>query len=183
MLSGKKICFFCASSDEINVKYIDSSKELARILAEEKTELIFGGGTRSIMGAVAGIYKEHKLKVTSVIPEKLNQKGILFEASDELIVTKTMSERKKIMADISDAFIALPGGFGTLEEILEIITLKQLGFIDKPIVIFNPFGFYDHLIKQIEFFEKEKFISASHRELYFVSSSPEEILNYLKTEF
>jgi len=179
-MKDKKICIFCASSSDINEKYIKTSIELASMLSLEKTELVFGGGTQGIMGEVARVYKKNHASVTSVIPEKLNQKGILFEEYDNLHVTATMNERKKIMSEISDAFIALPGGFGTLEEILEIITLKQLGFLNKPIAVLNAYGFYDFLLKQIDFLYKERFIGKNSLELFFVSKNPSEIYNFLK---
>ena len=180
MLRNKKICIFCASSSEINSRYIKSSEEVAKLLAEEKTELIFGGGMHGIMGAVARVYKKNGCRITSVIPEKLNQKGVLFEGSDEVIVTKTMNKRKKKMTDLSDAFIALPGGFGTLEEILEIITLKQLGYLNKPIALLNAFGFYNHLLSQINLMLNEKFIHKESSELYFMSNNAMKIYEFLK---
>ena len=183
MLQNKKICIFCASSHEINIRYIKASEMLAELLANDKIELIFGGGTLGLMGAVARIFKNHNCRVTSVIPEKLNQKGVLFEESDEVIVTKTMNERKKIMADASDAFIALPGGFGTLEEILEIITLKQLGYLNKPIAVFNAHGFYNHLISQIDLLHKEKFINNDSLNLYYTSNNSQDIYNHFKKVF
>jgi cytokinin riboside 5'-monophosphate phosphoribohydrolase len=183
MLQNKKICIFCASSSYINNRYIKASQKLGELLAAEKAELIFGGGTEGLMGAVARIFKLQGCRVTSIIPEKLNQKGVLFEGSDEIIITKTMNERKKIMADISDAFIALPGGFGTLEEIMEIITLKQLGYLNKPIVIFNSYGFYDNLLKLINLMHKRKFINDESLKLYFTSNNPQKIYKFIKNLF
>ena len=180
MLKNKKICIFCASSSEINNRFIQTSIKLAELLSMEKTRLIFGGGDHGLMGAVARIFKKNNCHVTSIIPAKLNKKGILFENSDEVIVTETMNERKRIMAEISDSFISLPGGFGTLEEILEIITLKQLGYLNKPIAIFNVLGFYNRLLSQIDLMYKEKFIDHRSSKLYYVSRKPLEIYNFLK---
>ncbi len=181
MLNGKKICIFCSSSNKIDQIFFDAAKQIASFLTIEGTELVFGGGEIGLMGIIAKTFKNNNRKVISVIPKKLNKKGVLFEKSDQIIETETMNERKNIMANISDAFIALPGGFGTLEEILEVITLKQLGYLDKPISILNTNGFYNPLLNQLETIYTNKFADEKHRNLYFTSNNPKFIINYLKT--
>ncbi len=180
MLNGKKICIFCSSRNKIDKIYYNHAKELASLLAAQGTVLIFGGGKNGLMDVIAETFKKNKNKAISIIPKKLNKRGVLFEESDDVIVTDTMNERKKIMENISDAFIALPGGFGTLEEILEIITLKHLGYHKKPISFFNVDGFYDFLFKQLDFLYNNKFTKKKYRKSYFISDNPEAIINYIK---
>ncbi|HOV13812.1 MAG TPA: TIGR00730 family Rossman fold protein, partial [Spirochaetota bacterium] len=119
-------------------------------------------------------------KIIGVIPEKIHKSIDPFEGVHEIIITKTMSERKSIMFDKAYGFVALPGGFGTLEEVLEIITLKQLGYVDKPITFLNTKGFYNPLLEQFEVIYKEHFAKQSNRDIYFVSSKPQEIVDYIK---
>jgi cytokinin riboside 5'-monophosphate phosphoribohydrolase len=174
----KRICVYCSSSNAIGKRYFEESGKLALKLAETY-DLVYGAGDVGLMGHVARTFKNAGSHVTGVIPEKLHGKGITFGGVDELVVTKTMSERKMDMMERSDAFISLPGGFGTLEEILEILTLKQLGYHDKPVVFFNPFGFYDPLMREFDLIYGEKFAKEVYREFYLVSDSPEEISKYL----
>lgn len=141
---NKVICVYASSSNLIDRKYFDIASQLGEAIARNGDTLLFGGGVRGLMGAAATAVHRHNGRVVGIIPEALNQKGVVYETCDELIVTKSLRERKAIMDERSDAFIALPGGFGTLEELLEIITLKQLKYHNKPIVILNFDGFSMH---------------------------------------
>lgn len=179
MLTNKYICIFSSSSSQIDEQFFTSAAQMAKLLAEQKATLVFGGGQQGLMGETATIFKKHGARVISVIPEKLALEDVVFGDSDKMMKTKTMNERKKIMEEISDGFIALPGGFGTLEEILEIITLKQLGYHHKPIAILNTAGFYDHLIQQLEVLYQKQFAKEECKELYFISDDPGAILDYL----
>jgi len=175
----KNICIFCSSSNEIDRAFYDSANKTANLLVKHDCSLIFGGGMIGLMGELARVFYDNNKDVITVIPKKLNKKGIVYEKSTKIIETDTMSERKSIMEQISDAFIALAGGFGTLEELLEIITLKQLGYHNKPIAVLNTLGFYDPLINQLELLYEKKFAKKTYKNLYFISQNPEDIIDYL----
>lgn len=176
----KNICIYASSSNEIGKPYFEKARELASAIAKKGWRLIFGAGMTGLMGAAAACMLENKGHITGVIPELLNVKNVVFEHCDELIVTKTMRERKSIMEEKADAFIALPGGFGTMEELLEIITLKQLQYHKKPIVIMNIEGYYDGLHAVFAKAFEEKFAKESSRNLYFFTDSPEKAVKYIE---
>lgn len=176
---GKVICVYSSSSNVIDDVYFKAAEELGREIAKRKDVFLFGGGLTGLMGRAAKAVHASGGKVIGVIPKALNVKGIVYEYCDELVVTEGMRERKAVMDSRSDAFLALPGGYGTLEEILEIITLKQLRYHDKPIVLLNVNGFYDKLLEQFEQIIQEKFAKAECRNLYFVTSSVSEALKYI----
>lgn len=145
----KNVCIFAASSPKLDQSYIEAGQALGEALAENGIGLVFGGGRTGLMGACARGVRAKGGRIIGVIPEKLHVPGIAFEHCDELIVTKDMHERKATMERLSDGYIALPGGIGTFEELLEVLTLNQLGYLRTPIVIFNQNGYYDHLIAQL----------------------------------
>lgn len=175
------ICVYSSSSDFIDKAYFDLATELGRAIAANRDILLYGGGMRGLMGATATGAHDMGGKVIGVIPESLNQKGIVYETCDELIVTKDIRERKSFMDARSDAFIALPGGFGTLEELLEIITLKQLKYHNKPIVILNTNGFYDPMLNQFSCIVDQCFAHNESNMLYRVLSDVSETLDYIDT--
>ena len=142
------ICVFGASNSAIPKEHIEFAEELGAALAKNGFALVFGAGTTGLMGAAARGAHSEGGEIIGVIPKKLNVPGIYFEHCTERIETPTMHERKALMEDKSDAFIALGGGFGTLEELMEVITLKQLGYHSKPSVIVNINGYYDNLLAQ-----------------------------------
>ncbi len=176
----KKICVFCSSSDAISQKYFDIAPKLGEIMGKNNFDLVYGGAGVGLMKKVSDAVKNNGQKVTGVIPEAIQNKRIGNEYLDELIVTKTMHERKQKMYELSDAFIALPGGFGTLEELLEVMTLKQLEYHKKPIVIFNLDGFFDNILKQFEVFYDEKFSKTAYKKIYHLSDNMEDTFDYLK---
>jgi len=176
----KNICVYCSSSNSIDPVFFESAKHLATILAEKNHNLIYGGGCVGLMGEIARTMHEFGGKVTGVIPQRLNQNGICYENCDELVVTKDMRERKQKMDEISDGFIALPGGFGTLEEISEMITGKQLGYHNKSLVFLNVNNFYSPLIGFFEQMYSYNFASAENRNLYYVSDKPGECVEYIE---
>lgn len=178
---NKVICVYSSSSCNIDAFYFELAAELGRKIALRKDALIFGGGMIGLMGATARAVHEYSGKVIGVIPEALNIEGVVYENCDELIETPGLRERKAIMDSRADAFIALPGGYGTLEEILEIITLKQLKYHDKPIVILNANGFYDKLLQQFDVIIEQKFAKEECRQLYFVTDDVSEALEYIDT--
>ncbi|MCX7749258.1 MAG: TIGR00730 family Rossman fold protein [Clostridia bacterium] len=176
---NKVICVYSSSSNAIDTVYFEAAEALGREIAIRKDTFLFGGGLTGLMGACAKSVHRHGGKVIGVIPKALNVKGIVYDTCDELIVTEGMRERKGMMDSRSDVFIALPGGYGTLEEILEIITLKQLRYHDKPIVMLNIQGFYDKLLEQFEHIIGEKFAKKECKEIYYVAKDVEEALSYI----
>lgn len=183
----KSVCVFCSSSDAVAQLYFKLAEELGRQIARFNYSLVYGGGSIGLMGVVARNAQRHGSKVVGVIPEALNLPGIVYDEADELIVTRCMRERKAAMEKQGDAFIGLPGGFGTLEEILEIITLKQLQYHNKPIVLVNSAGFFNNLISLFEHIYCENFAKSKHRQLYRVVNDACSALDYIKdytpTEF
>ncbi len=155
---------------------------LGEEMARRGYGLVYGGGDIGSMGIVAHAVQDGGGVVTGVIPHALNLiEGVGWDGVDELIVTETMRQRKAIMEENSDAFIALPGGLGTFEELLEIITLKQLHYHDKPVVILNSGGYYDPLISLFEHAVSERFAKADTIALFHVSSSVIEALDYIES--
>jgi uncharacterized protein (TIGR00730 family) len=145
------ICVYCSSSNAIADTYPPVAEALGHELGRRGHALVYGGGAVGLMGVLAHAAHEAGGEITGVIPSKLqDREGIAYDA-DELIVTETMRERKGIMFDRADAFVVLPGGYGTLEEFMEVLTLKQLGYHDRPIAILNVDGFFDTLL---EFFDE-----------------------------
>ncbi len=177
---SKSICVYCSSSDAVSADFFGVAQELGAAIVGGGYKFIFGGGEIGLMGAVARSVHEHGGHVVGVIPEFLRLPGICYETCDELIVTKDMRERKAAMEARADAFIALPGGFGTLEEMLEIITLKQLRVHHKPIIFLNTNGFYDGLNDLFEHIYKHSFAKTNNRELYHFSASVEDAIAYIK---
>ena len=177
----QNVCIFAASSPKLAQQYCDAAYALGEALAKNGIGLVFGGGRTGLMGACArGVYAKGG-RITGVIPEKLNVPGIAFEHCNELIVTADMHARKATMERLSDAYIALPGGIGTLEELLEVLTLNQLGYLRAPVVIFNQNGYYDALIRQLHTCVEQEFADQSCLSLYAVADSPEGAVHALTT--
>lgn len=176
---NRTICVYSASSCSIDPVYFNAAAELGKQIAERGDTMLYGGGMLGLMGTTAQAVHHHGGKVIGVIPEALNLSGVVYEHCDELIVTPDMRTRKATMDARSDAFIALPGGYGTLEEILEIITLKQLKYHNKPIVILNINNFYEKLLNQFETIITQQFAKAECTKLYFITDSIAAALNYL----
>ena len=172
-----RVCVFSASKEDLNPAYIDAARTLGVLMAERGWGLVFGGGMQGLMGHCARAVHEGGGHVIGVIPERLNQPGIAYEAADELIVTTTLRERKHEMDRLSDAFVALPGGFGTLEEAIETIALKQLGYHNRPIVFMNTNGFYDPLLEFFDHQVSENFVRPEHLHLFAVADSAECAVN------
>lgn len=176
---NKIICVYSSSSNLIGPQYFQLATTLGQAIASRGDTLLFGGGLIGLMGATAQAVQANQGRVIGVIPEALNQKGIVYELCDELIITPGLRERKAIMDSRSDAFIALPGGFGTLEEVLEIITLKQLRYHQKPIVILNIDGFYDPLLQQFTAIIERNFAVSESKQLYLITDSIDAGLTYI----
>ena len=176
----KTICVFSSSSSAVNSIYRDTTIKLGEKLGQYGFDLVFGGADVGLMGLIAKTAQKNGSKVIGVIPMPLVEKGIAYQEADELIVSNNLRDRKEIIELKSDAFIALPGGFGTMEEIMEILTLKQLMFHNKPIVFINTDGYYDNLIAQFEIGYQENFAKKEYKELYYISKSVENAIDYIK---
>ncbi len=178
---NKVICVYSSSSNTIDGTYFDAAARLGREIARRGDVFLFGGGLTGLMGECARAVHRHGGHVVGVIPKALNEKGIVYEGCDELVVTEDMRTRKDVMDRRSDAFIALPGGFGTIEEVMEIITLKQLRYHNKPIVVLNVSGFYDHLLAQLDSIVRLNFAKDSCLDLFFVTDDAQAALDYIDT--
>jgi len=174
------ICVFCSSSNLLDSVYFEEAKKLGKGIGVDGHQLVYGGTNVGLMNEVALSVKSSGGKVLGVIPKLISDYGISANYLDELIVTPDMAERKKILRDKSDAFIALPGGFGTLEEIIEVITLKQLGYHNAPIVFINTNGFYDNLKAQFEMSYTEKFAKPEYSNMFRFANDYKEALEYLE---
>ncbi len=166
----RRVCVFCGSSPGVDPVYRDEAARLGRELARRDWELVYGGGSVGLMGEIADAVLAAGGKVTGVIPQMLAVKELQHTGCTTLHVTPTMHVRKQTMADAADAFVAMPGGFGTFEEVLEIATWAQLGMHEKPIALFNVRGFYDPLLAFIDHTVREGFIRENQRAIVFSES-------------
>jgi uncharacterized protein (TIGR00730 family) len=169
----QSVCVFCGSSSGSDPAFAQAARLLGIMIAKSKRTLVYGGGSVGLMGIVADAAMEHGATVIGVIPEGLMGKEVDHRGITELIVTPDMHTRKAKMASISDAFIALPGGFGTLEELFEVLTWRQLDFHLKPCGILNVNGYYDSLIQFIDRMITSGMLKSSHRELIHLDGSIE----------
>jgi len=158
MTTLQNICVYCASSNAVDDQYKVLAQDLGTALGEHNKTLIYGGGHVGLMGAVADAALDASSKVIGVIPQYLKDKEVAHDGLTELHITQTMQERQTKMAELSDAFIVLPGGLGTLAEFFEIVTWKQLGLHDKPIFILNAFSYWDHLLAALDHAHDQKFL-------------------------
>ena len=175
----KSLCVYCASSDRVDPKYFSVAAALGEAMAQREWGLIYGGGKTGLMGTVARSVKAGGGRVVGVIPEFMKERELAFTEADELISVITMRERKLLMETRADAFLALPGGWGTLEELLEILTLAHLETLQKPVIILNQEGYYDDLLRLFERIVAEKFMHATIRGKYAVAHTVEEIFPLL----
>ena len=175
------VCVYCASSTQIASKYFSAAEELGRLIAQKGLRLITGAGNQGLMNAIEEGSLAAGGKVTGIIPTFMMEEGWHHTGLTELIETRTIHERKEMMAKLSDGVIALPGGCGTLEELLEIITWKQLGLYLNPIIILNIDGYYDHLLAQLRQAIDENFMRAIHGDIWKVATTPDEAIDLLFT--
>jgi len=174
------ICVFCGSSEGKDTQVIDIAFTLGKTFAEQEIALVYGAAKIGIMGKVAAGALDHKGTVIGVIPNFLKLKEVVHLGLTELITTDTMHQRKMKMHDLSDGFITLPGGFGTLEELFEIITWSQLGLHQKPIGLLNINGFYDHLLKLLEHMVAQGLLKMENYELLLVDDDIERLLEKMR---
>jgi uncharacterized protein (TIGR00730 family) len=180
-MQAKKICVFCSSSDATDNIYKKQTIKLGKIIAQRGDTLLYGGANAGLMSILFHSVKSNNGKTIGVIPQKIVDFGIAENKVDEQIVTENMHSRKALLEELADAFIALPGGFGTLEEISEVLTLKQLAYFNKPIVLFNINGFYNKLIDLFEHFYETKFAKESYRNLYYITTDILNAFEYIDT--
>lgn len=173
------ITIYCASSSDIDSVYVEAATQLGKLLAENEITCINGGGNLGLMGAMIDSVLAHGGKVKGVIPQFMVDSGWCHQELTEQIVTLTMHERKQKMAELSDAVIAMPGGVGTLEELLEIITWKQLGLYKHPIIILNTNNYYKSLLEMFDNMIEENFMHKRYSDLWHVVNTPEEAIEAL----
>ncbi len=175
----KKVAVFCGSSLGFNEVYKNSAIELGNYFIDKNIGLVYGGGKIGMMGVIADTMISKKGEVIGVIPGLLRSEEVAHDNISEMIVTKTMSKRKVKISRLVDGYIALPGGFGTLDEIFEALTLGQLGIESKPIGILNVNGFFDPLILQLDIMVKEGYLKQSNKEMLIMSDSVEDLLDQM----
>lgn len=176
----KRIAVYCGSNKGIRPEYAAAAEKVGTLIAREKIELVYGGGSLGLMGIVADAALKEGGHVIGVVPEKLVIKEVVHEKLPDLRIVKNMHERKALMAELSDGFIALPGGYGTFEEFFEVLAWSQLGWHQKPFGLLDIAGFYELLMAFLDHTQREGFIRPLHRELVLVESNPEKILQRLK---
>lgn len=176
----KSICVFCGSSRGIKDIYSEKAIELADAMLNKNIELVYGGANIGLMQVIADRVLEGKGAVKGVMPGNLAAREILHEQLTESILVKDLQERKKVMDDLSDGFIAMPGGFGTIDELFEVLSWNQLGIIHKPVGIYNVDHYYDHLIKWLDHGAEAMFIRPEHRANILVDDDPMALLEKME---
>src|SRR5580698_9550051 len=176
----KRIAVYCGSNKGVRPEYAAAAEELGALLAREKIELVYGGGMLGLMGIVSDAVMKHGGHVIGIIPEKLVIKEVVHEKLPDLRVVKTMHERKALMAELADGFIALPGGYGTYEEFFEVLTWSQLGWHQKPFGLLDVAGFYRHLQEFLDHSQNEGFLKPQHRALVLVEATAETMLERMR---
>ncbi len=173
----KRVCVFCGSSPGARREYIDAAEQLGKILAERKIGLVYGGGKVGLMGYAANAAVQAGGEVIGVIPKGLVKKEVAFTGLGDLRVVDTMHERKALMAQLSDGFIAMPGGLGTLEEFFEALTWAQLGMHEKPCGFLNVCHYYDNVLGFLDHAVDEQFLDRDHRNMILVDENPDALLD------
>jgi cytokinin riboside 5'-monophosphate phosphoribohydrolase len=177
----QRVCVFCGSRAGEHTTYRHAATELGRLLSERRSGLVFGGGSVGLMGVLADAVLASGGEVIGVIPQRLATKELLHPGVPDMRLVPDMHARKALMAELADAFIALPGGYGTFEELFEVITWAQLGIHAKPIGLLNTAGYYDPLVRLIDHSIDTGFIRPEHRDLIVVEERPAELLDRLAT--
>jgi len=173
----KKICVYCGSSPGNNPAYAQAARDLANELVQREIGLVYGGASIGIMGEIADTVLSSGGEVIGVMPQSLVDYEVSHGGLTELKVVASMHERKALMADLSDGFIALPGGLGTLEELFEVLTWAQLGFHNKPIALLNTAYYYDSLLRFLDQSVESGFVKSGHREMLLVDETPDSLMD------
>jgi hypothetical protein len=174
---SSRLCIFCGSSSGNRQSYTENACALGEVLVKRGYGMVYGGGRVGLMGILADAVLQNGGEVIGVIPKALAEKEVAHQSLTELHVVATMHERKALMAELSDGFVALPGGLGTFEELFEVFTWAQLGLHGKPLGLLNVDGYYDPLLALIDHATSEGFIRLEHRQLLLTSTWPEELLD------
>lgn len=180
MLEIKSLCVYCGANFNGDETLKTAIENLAKTMVANNIELIFGGGSVGVMGLIADAVLKRGGNAIGIIPQFLLDKEVGHKGLTKMIVTENMHQRKQKMADLSDGFIILPGGFGTLEEFFEVLTWLQLGLHSKPIGVLNVNGFYDHLFAQMDVMVKHRFLKKTNRDLVFNESNAETLIDKMK---
>jgi len=180
--SMKSLCVYCASSPGKDPVYIQSAQNMGKILAEHGIRLIYGGGGVGLMGALADSVMENGGEVTGVLPKFLDDREVGHNGITEMILVNSLHDRKLKLSEISDGFVAMPGGFGTLEELAEILTWAQLGLIQKPIGILNVNNYFRYLVAMFDTMVEERLLKVENRDMLLVADDPETLLDRM-TEY
>ena len=180
MTDIKRVCVFASSCNYLEKSYYEAAAEFGELLGNYGYDMVYGGSSLGLMWACAEKVKQNGAQLIGVMPERLHNMGVHTDECVELFITPCMRSRKAKMDELSDAVVALAGGFGTLEELSEMIVQKQLGYNNKPIVILNTNGFYDKLIEFFDEIINQKFARDTAKKLYFVASTPKEVIEYIK---
>ena len=173
----RTICIFCGSSKGIDPIYVEATKNLAKVFLNNEIDLVYGGADIGLMKVAADTVLEGGGKVVGVMPRDLADREIAHKGISEMFIVDSMAERKRKMAETSDAFIMLPGGVGTLDEFFEMMSWNQLGYMKKPLGIFNIKGFFDHLLEFISHATNEKFLRDEHQENIICETDPEILIH------
>ncbi|MDD3566983.1 MAG: TIGR00730 family Rossman fold protein [Bacteroidales bacterium] len=176
-----KVCVFCASSAKIDEKYFEATKTVARELVNANATILYGGGSVGLMGCLADTALSLQGRVVGILPRFMDKVEWGHKGLTQMVLVKDMRERKKQLTENVDAVVALPGGCGTLEELMEVFTLKRLGKFTKPIIVLNTDGFYSHLELLIDKMIEERFMRPEHRQIWQMVSTPEEIMPAIKS--
>ena len=174
------VCVYCASSTRVKQSYFETADRLAKILADRQLSIVYGGGSNGLMGQLADSMIEAGGHITGVIPRFMCEVEWQHTNLSELILVETMHERKEKMAAMADAIVALPGGCGTMEELLEVITWKRLGIFTKPVIIVNIEGYDDDLVAMLNKAVDENFMREEHREMWKVVEKAEDVLQAIE---
>jgi len=180
MTTSLSLCVYCGSRPGSEPAYRQAAEAVGTLIGRNGWQLVYGGGRAGLMGLVADAALAAGARVVGVIPSTLMERELGHTGLDELHVVETMHERKQMMAEHSDAFVALPGGIGTFEELFEVWTWRQLGYHDKPVGLLNVDGYYDALIAFLDQTERRGFVSAAQRGLLTVDSEPQRLLERLR---
>lgn len=172
----KRLCVFCGSGYGANPGYVNSARELAKVLADEKIGLVYGGAKVGVMGEIAKAVLNNGGEVIGVIPKGLAEKEVAFEELTDLRIVDSMHERKALMAELSDGFIALPGGLGTIEEFFEVLTWAQLGIHLKPCGLLNVEHYYTKLLQFLDHTVEQNFVEPEHRNMIIIDDNPVELI-------
>ncbi len=177
----KRLCVFCGSSRGASKIYTDAARKLGRTLVKNNIGLVYGGGNVGLMGEIAHTVVEEGGEVIGVIPKALFDKEVAYTTLPDLRVVNSMHERKSLMVELSDGFIALPGGLGTIEEFFEVLTWAQLGIHEKPCGILNINGYFDHLIEFLNYIVSQKFVNKVHQSMILIDNDPVKLIKKLES--